>query len=117
MSTPENANADAESQSKETLPSDSDAQIREWLNIRKKAGLKIVPSTAHVNFVWTQVDDPYGIFPAPPEEGVCIGRVYFARSPDSDIWVEFGDLPEKTRQEIERMLDSGHVFDEDLPFD
>jgi hypothetical protein len=29
-----------------------------------------------------------------------IGRVYFARSPDSDIWVCFYDLPDATRKAL-----------------
>jgi hypothetical protein len=32
-----------------------------------------------------------------PEECQQVGREYFARSPGSDIWVWFGDLPEATR--------------------
>ena len=31
-----------------------------------------------------------------PEEYQTIGRVYFARSPGSEIWVDYGDLPVKT---------------------
>ena len=50
-------------------------------------------------FHWTyaQTLDPYGIFTEPPDECVQVGREYFARSPGSDIWVQFGDLPEATR--------------------
>ena len=106
MSTPENANADAEYQSQETLSPDSDEQMREWLRIRKEAGLQIVPSTAKVIFEYVSVGDPYGILPPLPEEYECIGRAYFARSPDSDIWVAFEDLPEKTVQELWRIIDS-----------
>ena len=40
--------------------------------------------------------DPYGVYPELPEELQQVGREYFARSPGSDIWVWFGDLPEAT---------------------
>src|SRR5262245_45102985 len=35
-----------------------------------------------------------------PEEGLCVGRAYFARSPESDIWVCFDDLPEMVRDAL-----------------
>ena len=35
-----------------------------------------------------------------PEELQQVGRQYFARSPRSDIWVEFGDLPLVTRDAL-----------------
>ena len=35
-----------------------------------------------------------------PEECDCVGRVYFARSPGSDVWVNFYDLPEATRDAL-----------------
>jgi hypothetical protein len=65
-----------------------------WME-RKEAGFKIDPATAEV--LWTYGDgyNPYGLFPY-DEECACIGRVYFARSPGTDIWVSFCDLPEAT---------------------
>ena len=37
-----------------------------------------------------------GIYPNLPAKWDCVGRVYFARAPGGDMWVEFGDLPETT---------------------
>jgi hypothetical protein len=74
--------------------------IEEFLAIRKEAGLKIDPETAEVDWCYAQVLDPYGIYPNPPDEAWCVGRAYFARSPDSDVWVEFRDLPEATRDAL-----------------
>ena len=68
--------------------------------IRKEAGLKIDPETAEVDWTYGQVLDPYGVYPDLPEEYRQVGRAYFARSPGSDIWVNFGDLPEATRDAL-----------------
>src|SRR5262245_18632929 len=68
----------------------------EWLRIRKEAGRKIDPETAEVMWVYGQTLDPYGIDPELLEKYYCVGREYFARSPGSDIWVWFGDLPTAT---------------------
>jgi hypothetical protein len=70
--------------------------VEQWLATRKKAGLKIDPETAEVYWKYSQVLDPYGVHSL-PEEYQVIGREYFARSPGSDIWVSFHDLPEATR--------------------
>jgi hypothetical protein len=35
-----------------------------------------------------------------PEEVNMMGREYFARAPGSEIWVEFTDLPEETRDKL-----------------
>jgi len=69
-----------------------------WLATRKEAGLQIDPKTAEVHWGWGQICDPYGIDPDLPEEYDCIGRIYFARSPGSGVWVSFDDLPEATRE-------------------
>jgi hypothetical protein len=70
-------------------------EVEKWLAIRKEAGRKIDPDTAEVISIPVQYDDPYGLYPEPPE-GWNIGRDYFARSPGSEIWVWFGDLPDAT---------------------
>jgi hypothetical protein len=79
----------------------SGGEVEEFLAIRKAEGLKIDPDTAEVYWEYGPPGDPYGVYPEPPPEGDCIGRIYFARSPDSDIWVHFGDLPQNTRDAIE----------------
>jgi len=83
----------------------TDEEREVWLASRKEAGLKIDPETAEVFFVWRPVDDPYGVYPF-PEHG-CIGRAYFARSPGSDVWVEFGDLPAAVFWRLEERIKSG----------
>ena len=74
--------------------------VQQWLAIRKEEGLKINPKTAEVDWSYAQTLDPYGVDPDLPEEYQQVGREYFARSPASDIWVHFGDLPEETRNAL-----------------
>ncbi len=74
--------------------------VEQWLAIRKEAGLNIDPDTAEVRWSYAQTLDPYGIYPDLPEECQQVGREYFARSPGSDIWVHFRDLPDETRNAV-----------------
>ena len=74
--------------------------VEQWLAIRKEAGLKIDPETAEVTWTYAQVLDPYGVHPDLPKEYDCVEREYFARSPGSDVWVNFGDLPDATRDAL-----------------
>ena len=74
----------------------TDKERQRFLSVRREAGQKIDPATAEVDWTYAQIMDPYGIDPDLPEEHFCVGRVYFARSPESDIWVWFGDLPDAT---------------------
>jgi len=96
--------------------------VEDWLAIRKQEGLEIDPSTAEVDWTYAQVLDPYGIHPELPEECQQIGRAYFARRPGSDLRVEFGDLPEATREalrnrdEAQSAFPAGFELDEDVPF-
>jgi hypothetical protein len=64
-----------------------------WLETRKEEALRIDPSVAMVDWCYGQVMDPYDVEDL-PDECVCVGRLYFARQPGSDIWVSFHDLPE-----------------------
>ena len=82
----------------EDMLADEEREI--WLAIRKEAGLKIDPETAEVQYIYAQTLDPYGVDPDLPEELQQIGREYFARSPGSDVWVCFYDLPEATRDAL-----------------
>jgi hypothetical protein len=67
---------------------------------RRAAGLLIDPSTAEINWTYALTLDPYGDgLPLHPEEEQS-GREYFARAPDSDIWVWVGDLPDATQDAI-----------------
>src|SRR5262245_57220341 len=65
---------------------------RRWLTARQEEALKIDPDTAEVFCEHGSVRDPYGLDDLTYEED-CIGRNCFARSPGSDVWVSFGDLP------------------------
>jgi hypothetical protein len=68
--------------------------------LRRAVGLQIDPETAEFEWVHAQTLDPYGDYPVLPEEYQQIGREYFARSPGSDIWIAFRDLPEATRNAL-----------------
>jgi hypothetical protein len=71
----------------------------EWLAIRKEAGPKIDPETAEVDWDYGLDLDRYGLY-ALPEELQQVGRQYWARSPASDIWVQFGNLPDDVRENL-----------------
>ena len=73
---------------------------KERLAIREEAGRKIDPETAEVMWKYAQMVDPYGDGLEIPDELWLVGRTYFARSPGSDIWVWFGDLPDATRDRL-----------------
>jgi hypothetical protein len=74
--------------------------IEDWLAIRKEEGLKIDPYTAECDWRYIETFDPYGVDPELPDECRQVGRGYFARQPGSEVWVWFGDLPEKTRDAL-----------------
>ena len=72
---------------------------------RRAAGLLIDPTTAEIKWWYAQTLDPYGDgLPLLPQEKQ-VGREYFARAPDSDIWVCVGDLPDATRDAIWKRLE------------
>ena len=73
----------------------------EFLAKRKEAGLLIDPETAEVSWTYAHIVDPYGIEPDLHEEEKCLGRVYFARAPGSDVWVSFYDLPQATKDALD----------------
>jgi hypothetical protein len=94
----------------------------EWdrrMEERRAAGLLIDPSTAEIARRWgVATFDPYndGVPLFPQEEQV--GRGYFVRAPDSDIWVRLGDLPDATRDAILKRLgrQPARAEDDDVPF-
>lgn len=71
-----------------------------WLALLKIAGQQIEPDTAEVIWTYGQIADLYGVYPDLPEEYQCVGREYFARAPETDVWINFGDLPEVTREAL-----------------
>jgi hypothetical protein len=87
----------------------NDAEIEQFYARMKAEGLKIDPATAEVCWSSEYELDPYRIHPDLPEEFRCVGRTWFARNPDSEIWVDCGDIPEATREALERREEScGH---------
>jgi hypothetical protein len=88
----------------------TEQNVKQWLAIRKEAGFKIDPETAEVDWNYAQTLDPYGVYPDLPEECRQTGRAYFARSPGSDMWVHFNDLPEETRDALWRKHKSKLAF-------
>lgn len=69
---------------KEITVTEMDRQ--QFLSARKEAGRNIDPKTAEICWHYALTIDPYGIYPELPEEFQQVGREYFARSPDNDIW-------------------------------
>jgi hypothetical protein len=90
--------------------------VEKWLAIRKEAGLTIDPEAAEVFWIYGQIADPYNVRPDLREECDCIGRIYFARSPNSDIWVEFNDLPDATQEALWQRHQRNLAFPAGLQF-
>jgi hypothetical protein len=95
----------------------SNSKAKEWLAIRKKAGRKIDPETAEVTWVYAQTLNPYGIQGEMPEVLWLVGREYFARSPGSNIWVWFGDIPSAARSALWERHKAGLAFPAGLPLE
>ena len=74
--------------------------IEQWLQVRKEEGQKIDPDAAEVRWNHALPLDPYGVYPDLPWECNQVGRVYFARSPGSGIWVSFSDLPDASLMQL-----------------
>ena len=89
--------------------------VEQWLAIRKEAALQIDPGTAEVDWTYVEISDPYGVHPDRLKDG-CFGRGYFARSPGSDVWVSFYDLPQKVRDALWERHKSELGFPAGLPF-
>ena len=84
----------------DTNTTEEQLTIDQWRQIRKEEGLKLNEETAEVMWWYALTLDPYGVYPNLPLELQCIGREWFARSPESDIWVWFGDLPKVVRERL-----------------
>lgn len=85
-----------------------------WLAIRREEALKIDAATAEVFWSYEQTFDPYRIEPLP--EGYWqVGREYFARRPNGDIWVWFGDLPAATADALWKRHRASLAFPAGLP--
>jgi hypothetical protein len=78
----------------------------EYLDLVKEEALKIDPETAEAHTSYGFAFDPYGL--RSDHEYWEYGKMHYARRPGSDIWVEFGDLPEETREALwKRELSAG----------
>jgi hypothetical protein len=90
-----------------------------WHALLEIAGRQIDPETAEVCSMHRQVVDPYGVYPDLSDECDCVGRCYFARAPGSRVWIEFGDLPEATREALWMRARDKHlpsIIDDEVPF-
>lgn len=74
--------------------------LEEWLQSRKEAAKHIEPDTAEVCWEHGYTMDPYDTWSDMPDEYKLVGRIYFARAPESEIWVWFGDLPAEIREKL-----------------
>lgn len=81
-------------------PTPGQLAVEEWLEIRKQAAAHIDPESAQVTWIFGLIVDPYDVYKDIPREARCVGRLYFARAPGSDIWVWFGDLPARVRERL-----------------
>jgi hypothetical protein len=79
---------------------------KQWLFLRKQEALRIDPERVEIDCRFGNVSDPYGVEDLPDEYN-CIGRNYFARSPGSDVWVSFHDLPDAVVRRIWARIDAG----------
>jgi hypothetical protein len=91
----------------------STMSIEQFLANRRAEGLRIDPATAKARWTWARVLDPYGIFTLGAEEE-CVGRMYYAISPESGMRVWFGDLPDTTEKALWERIKSGQLsFDDE----
>ena len=72
----------------------------QWRAACKEAGQKIDPETAEVLWEHGSGLDPYGLHDLAGERDDYVQRNYFARSPGSETWVWFGDLPAAVRDAL-----------------
>src|SRR6516225_9150623 len=75
---------DRVTQRRVTMKYDSE-EYRKFEQERIDAGKLIDLNTAILHWGWGEIIDVYGVLD--PVEETNIGRVYFLRAPDSDIWV------------------------------
>jgi hypothetical protein len=84
----------------------------QWLALRKDAALRIDPERVEVLWDYGQTLDPYGVEDL-PKEYWQVGRNYFARSPGSDVWVSFYDLPKVVCDRLWQRINAGDFDRED----
>ena len=82
------------------FPDTVEVSVKYLSALRRAAGVAINAETAEVWWCHGQTLDPYGDYPSIPAECDQIGREYFAREPDTDVWINFSDLPQATRDAL-----------------
>jgi hypothetical protein len=87
-------------------------ELRKFDDERIALGKLLDPTTADISFGWVNVLDAYGVTDDLPPEAQCIGRVYFLRAPESDIWVSQYDLPAATCRDMWQLLDAGNYAEQ-----
>jgi hypothetical protein len=83
----------------------ADLRVIKELSLRKEAGLMIDPATAEVGWSYGHWFDPYHIDGDLYPETPGYGKLHWARSPGSDNWVWFGDLPKDTAMALWDIID------------
>jgi hypothetical protein len=87
----------------------TDIDYEEFIAEKQRIGRTVDPNTARVFWIWGEMLDPYNLGVEIPPEGHCIGRIYFAITPDKE-WIEFADLPVGT---VAQLRAQGALLDED----
>jgi hypothetical protein len=70
----------------------TDDELKRWVESRKEAGLAINIDSCELGRWYANDLDPYGVS-RDPDLYVQVGTNRFVRSPESDGWVNEGDLP------------------------
>jgi hypothetical protein len=76
--------------------------VKDWLASRKEAALKIDPTTALISRAYVYPANPYGVYSEIPDYAKEVTDDYYARAPESKIWVYRGDLPKETAHALEK---------------
>ena len=74
------------------LTEDGERRLKRCL----EEALRIDPETAKIKWKCVSYLDPYQVFQDSPSVGHL--QRYFARSPQSDVWVSWDDLPEEVQE-------------------
>jgi hypothetical protein len=85
----------------------------EWLALRLAEAKLIDPATAKITIMRVNLVDPYGLGWDPDGEYMQVGKTYFARRPESNIWVWFEDIPNEVCVELLRRQNFDHLDDDD----
>jgi hypothetical protein len=97
-------------------PNEPEITTEERIAVRKDAALRIDPETSVVMCTYARTLDPYGDDPDLPEEYCQVRRTHFVRSPGSDVWVMFNDLPAATRDALRKRSKEKSASDDELFF-